>query len=727
MFNKLKILSKMKKIKLFALAAFAMLSTNVFADSGKSATKVFTYDWEDATATITGFVSDLDAEFKAAVAIPEVVTHPTLKVDGEPRKFLVTKIAANAFKGEPVETISFPAAVAEDEYNGIEEIGAGAFAGTKIKELDLSKTIIKKVENLFGTLIASEAKDDIVNATLTSVKLPKTVEEIAANAFPNCTKLSVFDMTKATKLAKLGAGAFAGCPIKNFDLSNNEKITSLNAKTLYDGTRFMSASKTETVTLHKAFTNLNNNLQGAATLTSVTGHIYTSPSKKETTALTVLNENEFKGCAALTTFDTHSIVTFAKGCFDGCAALAEVSLAKATTVGERAFAGTASLESVSFPATGLTAIGKQAFFECASLTTATLAVDPGTQKTAITTIGEQAFAYTGITSFTIPAKNANFVVDSKAFAGTPIKTFTWMAEAYDGKTTGQLIKDDIFSKCSKVTFATKQGLIDGWRALGGTHAVSGACYNGPTNSTFSTEVADPNIPFTTTAYSTNPNKFYVKWFGKKTSEDPYTAIKVKKSECKVYAGFIEGDKSLGLIQFKADKDGDVYIVNEDAVIIVTDKEDLTYQKVYDATPDNTSWMKTKSDSYKSSQVLTNDNTNALKYCEAATTRGTLENQLTDDSYYIYGWMKAGAFQKIATGTNIPAGTLFAFAKAPVGGRMTIKWYDENGNLEGETTAIDEIPTAGAEVEGKRYNLAGQKVNAAYKGVVIKDGKKMIQK
>lgn len=44
----------------------------------------------------------------------------------------------------------------------------------------------------------------------------------------------------------------------------------------------------------------------------------------------------------------------------------------------------------------------------------------------------------------------------------------------------------------------------------------------------------------------------------------------------------------------------------------------------------------------------------------------------------------------------------------------------------DATAIKTVK-AGKKFEGAIYNLAGQKVNASYKGVVIKDGKKYIQK
>ena len=59
------------------------------------------------------------------------------------------------------------------------------------------------------------------------------------------------------------------------------------------------------------------------------------------------------------------------------------------------------------------------------------------------------------------------------------------------------------------------------------------------------------------------------------------------------------------------------------------------------------------------------------------------------------------------------------AKSASGARVI--WLDEE-----DATAIKNVKAAQAE-NGAIYNLAGQKVNANYKGVVIKDGKKYIQK
>ena len=49
------------------------------------------------------------------------------------------------------------------------------------------------------------------------------------------------------------------------------------------------------------------------------------------------------------------------------------------------------------------------------------------------------------------------------------------------------------------------------------------------------------------------------------------------------------------------------------------------------------------------------------------------------------------------------------------------------SLNGKTTGITNITTDEAAKNASVYNLAGQKVTKAYKGVVIKNGKKMIQK
>lgn len=73
--------------------------------------------------------------------------------------------------------------------------------------------------------------------------------------------------------------------------------------------------------------------------------------------------------------------------------------------------------------------------------------------------------------------------------------------------------------------------------------------------------------------------------------------------------------------------------------------------------------------------------------------------------------------------TIPAGTFFIVAHNDAPEYARVIWTDGS---EEEATAIKTVKKANAE-NGAQFNLAGQRVNAAYKGIIIKDGKKMIQK
>lgn len=84
------------------------------------------------------------------------------------------------------------------------------------------------------------------------------------------------------------------------------------------------------------------------------------------------------------------------------------------------------------------------------------------------------------------------------------------------------------------------------------------------------------------------------------------------------------------------------------------------------------------------------------------------------------FFKAGDAQ-----TNI-SGTRASFE--PVGEATSAKALGFNISEGGETTAINSVAIEDASSKASAiYNLAGQRVNKAYKGVVVKDGKKYIQK
>jgi hypothetical protein len=87
----------------------------------------------------------------------------------------------------------------------------------------------------------------------------------------------------------------------------------------------------------------------------------------------------------------------------------------------------------------------------------------------------------------------------------------------------------------------------------------------------------------------------------------------------------------------------------------------------------------------------------------------------------YGFL----WSKFKDNTVVAAGGFYVLAKSTTAPApsLNVVWLD--GSEEDQTTAIETVKNV---VEDDAiYNLAGQKVSASYKGVVIKNGKKMIQK
>ena len=63
-------------------------------------------------------------------------------------------------------------------------------------------------------------------------------------------------------------------------------------------------------------------------------------------------------------------------------------------------------------------------------------------------------------------------------------------------------------------------------------------------------------------------------------------------------------------------------------------------------------------------------------------------------------------------------------KVAAGAPRQVIWLDDMGN----TTAIETVEAVAEKVNNNViYNIAGQKVSADYKGLVIKNGKKFVQK
>lgn len=105
------------------------------------------------------------------------------------------------------------------------------------------------------------------------------------------------------------------------------------------------------------------------------------------------------------------------------------------------------------------------------------------------------------------------------------------------------------------------------------------------------------------------------------------------------------------------------------------------------------------------------------------TSGTYTNQ-----YLTNGTDKVMIYDKFKTKTNITDGEGFdvtgIFVTAKLSGNIIKEFAPISAPVP---TGINNITTEAADANAPAYNLAGQKVGKAYKGVVIKAGKKFIQK
>jgi hypothetical protein len=128
-------------------------------------------------------------------------------------------------------------------------------------------------------------------------------------------------------------------------------------------------------------------------------------------------------------------------------------------------------------------------------------------------------------------------------------------------------------------------------------------------------------------------------------------------------------------------------------------------------------------------VTTGDNFYpSATYLHGQVTSGTVAASTTTKYHYIFAKKKDTGkvgFYKLTADHNLGAHKAYLETDediTPTGGAQVALIFDD-----GETTSIDAINTQHPTSNTQCYNLAGQKVSDSYKGIVIKNGKKYINK
>lgn len=163
--------------------------------------------------------------------------------------------------------------------------------------------------------------------------------------------------------------------------------------------------------------------------------------------LTEIGEGAFAGCSSLTSVDIPSAVTtIGEGAFYA-SGITSASIA-AATIGDNAFTYCTSLAEVTLAATVET-IGAAAFAGCTSLSSVTIA-----SGCALTTIGDEAFAQTAITTFDFTNCTSVKSIGTWVFAGAPLSTAklpSYIEDVPDGTFFGNSAATDIALPAATVT------------------------------------------------------------------------------------------------------------------------------------------------------------------------------------------------------------------------------------------------------------------------------------
>ena len=769
----------MKKFKLFALAALAMLSINTFAATvyvvddngirysyenttsetadGTTLAKAFsatvigvkTALGEDKAITIPASFTALDAEkntvyFKVVAFGSNWSNAGTgwQNVTGTLEKLTVnadnfgTSVGANALTGltalkeytvidsKAARTITDCAIVA-DVLGTIEKIDmektAQALASAHFK---VSGTSLKKLTEVkLPSALTAIPDKCFEGSNITSITLPATVTSIGSEAFKNAKITSI---TIPEAVTSIGASAFAGSKITSIDVP-------AAAATLGDGI-FASCADLETVTGLDGTNNTlpTNTFANCEKLASIT-----LPEN-----ILAINTSAFSGCTALASVTIEGEFTaIGNNAFKDCESLASIDLSGAaaafTTIDATMFAGCKSLATITLPES-IATINNDAFKDCVLTSldlsgtavtalgtifgTITKAEDAYSTLTSITlpegltSIATLAFNYcTGLTEITLPASlvcaTGYTEFPTKLFYYcTGLKTVNYEPGVGDGNASTDTAGDPLGFNANTFLGCTPYVKINT-----NNYFFQENGFDAPLNAKF---LDDATLSVTTVADNGTSGKYFAKYCPvidvtilpadlTATGGKLYTVyedqgaiylarIRVKGSKYQIpaYTHIIVKSDEEATYTFTADIVSNSS-VDEDQIFPWNAEEDVTLEK-YQTTSD---WDGDGSDDI-------NYITLGYKYLYA----------LTNKAPYGFGFTEF-------TGTTLKKGGFFlpSTVAPAAGGRLNVIWVDDE-----DATGISSVAAETAQ-EGDAYNLAGQKVGASYKGIIIKNGKKVILK
>lgn len=666
--------------------------------------------------------SSLTGRLNAAVK----KTLKTLDISG---MSLMTEIGEENFKGyEALETIVLPA--------NLKTIGASAFVGTALNEITIPAKVtsigasaFEGIETLAAAdLSGAEALKTIGekafgHTAVATVVIPAAVTSIGDRAFESNKSLE--SVTINAELTTIPAFCFQGCSALTA-ITLPETLTAIN-KNAFNGTGLTTIDIPETVTSIGVMA-----FNACEALESVTGM----------EGVTVLENRVFNGCTKLASIALSEEITSVGNLSLAGTKIVELNLPNCTTFNDaalgKAVATRAANKTLQTVVLGAADIDPYTFANCTALTTVTWdgipadgeaeepePIDPTTDPADDGSHEEGS--YSGTRGIEIP----NNSVSENAFYGcTGLKNFNYLNGEDDAETEvgAANVHENAFIGCTQfVNFNTSYNYVI---AAGGEDAA-------PLNTKFVyTEPAAETVTITTKVASGN-TMGYMPWVNNTEGNyfiDPVTVkgvysvytvndisyfqgLRVRVDDATGNAGYIVAPGNCIVIKTEGSKEVTLTLIgeaqssvsNEDDNMFVF-KENTTLAALQSAPAAQEYWS---------------------NYGKPFDVEGETRNALVEAGYpannkSIYRLINSasGIGFSLYTGSTLKAGQFFVLGAPTAEGRLQVVWLDENGIEESNATAIQSIETETE--DGAAYNLAGQKVGAGYKGLVIKNGKKMMK-
>ena len=776
------------------------------------------------TTAKTGTVSVSQSNWAETAADKTKITiNPTItinvkgEVSGTPIDaavvFDIVSIEGDGFKDlETITEITFA------EGCKITSIGTSAFAGTKIKTLDLTNTKITTLNKLF----------EDANTNLEKVILNATLTEIVAKGLAHNYVLSEIDASKATALLTLGANCFGDNIVEELDLSKTV-VTNLSSKP-FVGAAGESGEKNKTLkklTLPKTVVTLGTGLANLYNLKEVN---LEDTKINEVGNLAFENDKALESLTFPNTLVEIKTSTDDSEVFKGCAKLAELTfdykvltavggdnrpLFAEATVGDGTLAALKTLKFITETTPDPTFkvnIGTDAFANCTGITkveiaegkeiaagatlnagaitlsdtedsevklgklskapeAAFIAGPTATGIKADVTVGDIAVAQAqgaaivsgNIGTFTVANLSAALQVEAigaaaKIVFGGNITTALTVAgtrvpnsrlteidfgkvaitaamfpeAAFDEDNAPNLVKatwtpDNATAAFDKKTFGTEQK--DAAKVIFTTNEAVGAKYPGNVNEPTVVDADLYNVVFKYKVTPIEAKKIEVYGpeggnsfigYTKATGSNYKIAKKQGDATITVFSAFIDESDNILYMDPLQIVDGN-FVVKKNEVVIIrsTSSKKVEYYETDDKNTMRYTW----------SAQLVND----LKLNSTAISADELGTQYYDKGQFIYRLDNPKTtgivhFNILSNTQYLPKNSVYTVrnGKAAEARQLDIVWLDGSENVTGIIESIADKKAVNNN-NGVMYNLSGQKVGAGYKGIVIMNGKKMIQK